>query len=308
LSGLSFFRVLPDNTPKLYGQTFFSEVHHRPVMRQLFGLLLLTLTFACASGCDGGSHTNATANRAGANVKSSPGGAEQSPVYGYEVVNTFPHDPEAFTQGLIFHDGALVESTGIERRSSLRRVELQTGKVLQKVDVPRDFFAEGMTLFNGKIYQLTWKGEKGFIYDPQTFEKTGEFTYTGEGWGLTHDADSLILSDGSDKLRFIDPNNYQVRRTVGVTDGGRPVFSINELEYVRGEVYANVWHKNLVARIDPQTGHVKGWIDLSGILKPGDVTDPEAVLNGIAYDESSDRLFVTGKLWPKLFEVRLKQK
>ncbi len=281
-------------------------------MRPLSTLLLLTLTLCGASACgDGGARTNATANRnanaAAANhTPADPG--ERPQVYGYEVVNTFPHDAEAFTQGLIFQDGALVESTGLERHSTLRRVELQTGKVLQKVDVPRDFFAEGMTLFNGKLYQLTWKGEKGFIYDPQSFEKTGEFTYTGEGWGLTHDADSLILSDGSDKLRFIDPNTYQVRRTVNVSDGGRPVFAINELEYVRGEVYANVWHKNTVARIDPQTGRVKGWIDFSGLLRAGDVTDPEAVLNGIAYDEAGDRLFVTGKLWPKLFEVRLKQK
>lgn len=277
-------------------------------MRQLYGLLLLTLSLCGAAGCDGGTHTNATANRGGAANKAAGSTAEPPPVYGYEVVNTFPHDAEAFTQGLVFHDGALIESTGIERRSTLRRVELQTGKVLQKVDVPRDFFAEGMTLFNGKIYQLTWKGEKGFVYDPQTFEKTGEFTYTGEGWGLTHDADALILSDGSDKLRFIDPNTYQVRRTIPVSDGGRPVLSLNELEYVRGEIYANVWHQNRVARIDPQTGHVKGWIDLSGLLRAGETTDAEAVLNGIAYDEAGDRLFVTGKLWPKLFEVRLKQK
>jgi glutamine cyclotransferase len=230
------------------------------------------------------------------------------PVYGYEVVNAFPHDAQAFTQGLVFHDGALLESTGLERHSTLRRVELQTGKVLQKVDVPPYFFAEGMTLFGGKIYQLTWKGEKGFVYDPQTFQKTGEFAYEGEGWGLTHDADSLILSDGSDRLRFIDPNTYQVRRTISVRDGSRPVFELNELEYVKGEIYANVWHENRVARIDPQTGAVKGWIDLSGLLKPGEVSDEEAVLNGIAYDEVGDRLFVTGKLWPKLFEIRLKQK
>jgi glutamine cyclotransferase len=277
-------------------------------MRQLLGILLLTL-FVAGAGCDAaGTKTNSLPIDAAPPNANGNAARAAVPVYGYEVVNTFPHDAEAFTQGLVFHDGALVESTGLERHSTLRRVELQTGKVLQRVEVPRDFFAEGMTLFDGKIYQLTWKGEKGFVYDPQTFEKTGEFTYTGEGWGLTHDADSLILSDGSDKLRFIDPNNYQVRRTVGVTDGGRPVVSINELEYVRGEVYANVWHKNFIARIDPQTGRVKGWIDLSGLLKPGDVADPEAVLNGIAYDEAGDRLFVTGKLWPKIFEVRLKQK
>jgi glutamine cyclotransferase len=279
-------------------------------MRQLLGILLFT-SFSVGAGCGAGTKTNSlpidAAPTGTANGNAARGNAAPT-LYGYEVVNTFPHDPEAFTQGLIFHDGALVESTGLERHSTLRRVELQTGKVLQRVDVPRDFFAEGLTLFNGKIYQLTWKGEKGFVYDPQTFEKTGEFTYTGEGWGLTHDADSLILSDGSDKLRFIDPDGYRVRRTVSVKDGGRPVVSLNELEYVKGEVYANVWHRNLIARIDPQTGRVKGWIDLSGLLKPGDVTDEEAVLNGIAYDESSDRLFVTGKLWPKLFEVRLKQK
>lgn len=278
-------------------------------MRHILSLLLLT-SFSVGAGCGTGSKTNSLpidAAPPGANASTAPGNAAPT-LYGYEVVNTFPHDPEAFTQGLIFHEGALVESTGLEHHSTLRRVELQTGKVLQRVDVPRDFFAEGMTLFNGKIYQLTWKGEKGFIYDPQTFEKTGEFTYTGEGWGLTHDADSLILSDGSNRLRFIDPADYRVRRTLAVTDGGRAVMQLNELEYVKGEIFANVWHQNRVARIDPQTGRVKGWIDLSGLLKPGDISDEEAVLNGIAYDESGDRLFVTGKLWPKLFEVKLKQK
>ena len=280
-------------------------------MRQLSRLLLLTLTLCGVAGCDGGARTNVTANgnSNGAASNRPPGSAAEQPqVYGYEVVNTFPHDAEAFTQGLIFQDGALIESTGLERHSTLRRVELQSGKVLQKIDVPRDFFAEGMTLFNGKIYQLTWKGEKGFIYDPQTFEKLGEFPYEGEGWGLTHDADSLILSDGSSEIRFIDPNSYQVRRTINVTYNGRPIQELNELEYVKGEIFANIWHDNRVLRIDPQTGRVKGWIDFAGLLKPGEATSPEAVLNGIAYDEAADRLFVTGKLWPKLFEVRLRQK
>ena len=273
-------------------------------MRQLIGILLLTAFFGGAS-CGAGTQTNSLPIDA---APPNANGNAAVPVDGYEVVNTFPHDPDAFTQGLIFHDGVLVESTGLERHSTLRRVELQTGKVLQRVDVPRDFFAEGMTLFNGKIYQLTWKGEKGFVYDPQTFQKTGEFTYEGEGWGLTHDADSLILSDGSEHLRFIDPNSYQVKRTISVTDRGRPIEELNELEYVKGEIYANVWHDNRIARIDPQTGRVKGWIDFTGLLKPGETTNEEAVLNGIAYDEVGDRLFVTGKLWPKLFEVRLKQK
>ena len=277
-------------------------------MRKLFSLLLLT-SFLAGAGC-GGAGTKTSSLPIDAAPPNANANASRAavPVYGYEVVNTFPHDPEAFTQGLIFQDGALLESTGLERHSTLRRVELETGKVLKKIDVPSYFFAEGMTLFGGKIYQLTWKGEKGFVYDPQTFEKTGEFTYTGEGWGLTHDADSLILSDGSNKIRFIDPADYHVKRMISVTDGDRPIVALNELEYVKGEVYANVWHQNRVARIDPQTGGVKGWVDFSGLLKQGDVTNEEAVLNGIAYDEAGDRLFVTGKLWPKIFEVRLKQK
>lgn len=272
-------------------------------MRNVLGLLLLTITLVGA-GCDGGAQANGTAA-----TKGTPGAAaNQVTTYGYEVVNAFPHDPAAFTQGLVFHDGAFLESTGIERQSTLRRVELQTGKVLQRVDVPPYFFAEGLTLFGGKLYQLTWKGEKGFIYDPETFQKTGEFTYEGEGWGLTHDGESLILSDGSNQLRFIDPNTFQVRRTINVNDRGRPVEELNELEYVKGEIYANIWHQNRLARVDPKTGRVVGWIDLTGLLRPGETSDPEAVLNGIAYDERGDRLFVTGKLWPKLFEVRLKQK
>ena len=275
-------------------------------MRQLLSLLLLTSFFA---GCGAsGTKTNSLPIDAAPPNANANATRAAVPVYGYEVVNTFPHDPDAFTQGLIFNDGALLESTGLERHSTLRRVELQTGKVLKKIDVAPFFFAEGMTLMGGKIYQLTWKGEKGFVYDPQSFEKTGEFTYTGEGWGLTHDADSLILSDGSNKIRFINPSDYSVKRVISVTDGARPVMALNELEYVKGEIYANVWHQNRVARIDPQTGQVKGWIDFNGLLKTGDVTDEEAVLNGIAYDESGDRLFVTGKLWPKLFEVKLKQK
>ena len=279
----------------------------RPRMRQLLSLLLLA-SFSVGAGCGAGTKTNSLPIDAAPPNANANASRAAVPVYGYEVVNTFPHDPEAFTQGLIFHDGALLESTGLERHSTLRRVELQTGKVLKKIDVSPYFFAEGMTLFGGKIYQLTWKAEKGFVYDPQTFRKTGEFTYTGEGWGLTHDADSLILSDGSDQIRFIDPNTYAVRRTISVRDGGRRVSQLNELEYVRGEIYANVWHYNRVARIDPSDGRVKGWIDLSGLLKPGEVSDEDAVLNGIAYDEQGDRLFVTGKLWPKLFEIRLRQK
>ena len=227
--------------------------------------------------------------------------------FGYQVVNVWPHDSRAFTQGLVFRDGKLLESTGQEGRSSLRSVELETGKVLKKVDVPVPYFAEGLALLNNKIYQLTWQHGVGFIYDPQTLEKTGQFTYGGEGWGLTSDGRSLILSDGSNRLRFIDPDSFRVIKTIAVLDGKTPINELNELEYVNGEIYANIWHDDRIAVIDPQTGLVTAWINLSGLLHPGDVQDREAVLNGIAYDQQSDRLFVTGKLWPRLFEIKIKK-
>ena len=283
-------------------------------MRRLNELLLPALLLCAAAGCGpAGASNNAVTNGPAADgspgtPSTAPTAAEAAAAYGYEVVKAYPHDTSAFTQGLIFVDGELLESTGGEGKSTLRRVELETGKVLQKVDVPGFYFAEGLTVLGGKAYQLTWQGEKGFVYDPKTFKKLGEFEYEGEGWGLTHDGDSLILSDGSHRIRFIDPNTFQVKRTISVFDRGRPLEELNELEYVKGEIFANVWHQDRVARIDPQTGAIKGWVDLSGLLRPGDVSDEEAVLNGIAYDEAGDRLFVTGKLWPKLFEIRLKQK
>lgn len=278
-------------------------------MRQLSLLLFLLISLG-TSGCRSEPGTNA----ASANVPGKTNSAAATPApekpknYGYEVVNSWPHDKDAFTQGLVFHDGALLESTGQNGLSTLRRVELKTGKVLKKIDVPRQYFAEGVTLFGGKIYQLTWQHEKGFVYDTENFRQVGEFRYDGEGWGLTQDGESLILSDGTSQLRFIDPQTFEVRRSVTVRDGGQAVRELNELEYVKGEIWANVWHKDRVARIDPRTGNVVGWIELRGLLAPGDVKDPEAVLNGIAYDEAGDRLFVTGKLWPKLFEIRLKEK
>jgi len=245
------------------------------------------------------------------NPSASPGknsGNKAIPTYGYEVVHVFPHDPKAFTQGLVFYDGKLLESTGEVGRSSLRRVEPETAKVVQEIDVPAPYFAEGITLLKGKIYQLTWQHQVGFIYDALTFEQIGKFNYQGEGWGLTNDGVSLILSDGSNQIRFLDPDNFQVRKTIAVTAGSSPVDELNELEYVQGEIYANIWHADQIVRIDPQTGNVIGRIDLRGLLSPGDVQDEEAVLNGIAYDESTGRIFVTGKLWPKLFEIKLKQK
>jgi glutamine cyclotransferase len=223
-------------------------------------------------------------------------------------MHAFPHDSKAFTQGLVFHDGNFLESTGEVGRSSLRRVGIDNGSVLQKVDVPPPYFAEGITLLKGKIYQLTWQHQVGFIYDALTFEKTGQFSYAGEGWGLATDGQSLILSDGTNRIRFLNPDNFQVTKTIAVLDGKAAVAEINELEFVQGEIYANIWHADRIARIDPNTGKVVGWINLAGLLKPGEVQDEEAVLNGIAYDEASGRLFITGKLWPKIFEVRLTQK
>jgi glutaminyl-peptide cyclotransferase len=272
-------------------------------------LALLALPVSLA-GCrpEGGGYAGQRPTAA-ASVQASPTPAMRDvPVYGFEVVNTWPHDTKAFTQGLVFYDGALLESTGQYGESSLRRVDFKTGRVLKRKDVPSNYFAEGLALFGGKLYQLTWQEHKGFIYDPKSFEVQGEFHFDGQGWGLTNDGESLILSDGTNQIRFLDPETFRVRRTVSVSDQrGRPLRDLNELEYVRGEIYANVWHTDRVARIDPRDGTLIGWIDLTGLLPPAERGDPEAVLNGIAYDEAGDRLFVTGKLWPKLFEIRVKK-
>ena len=226
-----------------------------------------------------------------------------APVADVRVVASYPHDPGAFTQGLLWHGGHLYESTGRYGESSLRRVELQSGEVLQRFDVPQQYFAEGLALLGGRLYQLTWQGGTGFVYDLEGFTPAGTFPYQGEGWGLTTDGTQLIQSDGSNVLRFLDPQSFAVRRTVEVTDGGRPVHDLNELEWVRGEVWANVWHDMRIARIDPAGGRVVGWVDLAPIVPAGLGGGGEAVPNGIAYDEGGDRLFVTGKLWPTLFEV-----
>lgn len=232
--------------------------------------------------------------------------AGHAPIYTYEIVHTFPHERDAFTQGLVFLDGILIESTGLYQQSSLRKVELETGKVLQRVQVPAQYFAEGLAVLGGKAYQLTWQNGKGFVYDLQTLRLEREFYYTGEGWGLTSDGQSLILSDGTDQIRFLDPLTFDVQRTIRVSDHGRPVAFLNELEYVKGEIFANVWRTRFVVRIDPASGKVLDAIDFGGLLAPADFTATTDVLNGIAYDAKGDRLFVTGKCWPKLFEVRIK--
>ena len=227
-------------------------------------------------------------------------------VDGYQIVHTYPHDSHAFTQGLIYVDGHLFESTGQNGRSSLRMVDLYTGQVLQKHDLPAEYFGEGLTDWGSTLIQLTWKTHKGFVYDRFSFSLQRTFEFEGEGWGLTHDRTQLIMSDGSSHLRFLDPKTFKEARRIRVTDeAGRAIENLNELEYVHGEIYANIWHSDAIVRISPRTGRVIGRIDLSGIIYKRELHDPEAVLNGIAYDSTGDRFFVTGKLWPKLFEIRV---
>jgi glutamine cyclotransferase len=226
------------------------------------------------------------------------------PMYGYTVVRTYRHDANAFTQGLQYLDGVLYEGTGLNGRSSIRKVKFETGEVLQLRVTRPEHFGEGITIWNGNLIQLTWQSGLAFVYDRATFEPRRTFTYVGEGWGLTHDAANLIMSDGTDALRFLDPKTFKEIRRVRVTAMGAAVPRLNELEYVKGEILANVWQTDYVARIDPTTGHVVGWIDLRGLLTARERAATD-VLNGIAYDESGDRLFVTGKLWPKLFEIKL---
>src|SRR6516165_1463339 len=224
----------------------------------------------------------------------------------HQIVPTYPHDPKAFTQGLIYVDGHLYESTGREGQSSIRMVELATGRVLQKYDLPGEYFGEGLTDWSSDLLQLTWKAHKGFVYDRFSFSPRRTFAYEGEGWGLTHDATQLILSDGTAYLKFLDPKTYRVKGRMKVVDeAGAPVENLNELEFVKGEIWANIWHSNDIVRVSPRTGKVLGRVDLSGIIDPRELGDAEAVLNGIAYDSAGDRVFVTGKLWPKLFEIKV---
>jgi glutamine cyclotransferase len=228
------------------------------------------------------------------------------PVWGYKVVNTYPHDPNAFTEGLFYQDGYLYESTGLEGHSSVRKVRLETGKVVDGASLPPELFGEGITSWDDRLIGLTWKTQVGYVLDMKTLGIRSQFNYPGEGWGLTHSDRELVMSDGTPELRFLDPSTLHELRRVKVTAGGKPVQQINELEWVEGEVYANIWQTDRIARIDPKTGTVTGWIDLAGLLPKKDfIPDRTDVLNGIAYDAAGKRLFVTGKLWPKLFEIKV---
>ena len=226
------------------------------------------------------------------------------PVFTYSVVKSFPHDRDAFTQGLEFVDGTLYESTGLNGKSTIRKVKLETGAVLQKGSIDSTHFGEGITIFKTDLFQLTWQSGVAFVYNPATFAPRRQFKYSGEGWGLTHDQTSLIMSDGTEFLRYLDPATFAERKRLRVTGVGQPVKNLNELEYVKGEIFANVWLTDYIARIDPASGRVSAYIDLRGLLPAADRSQ-DAVLNGIAYDAKADRLFVTGKLWPRLFQITL---
>ncbi|QQS47937.1 MAG: glutaminyl-peptide cyclotransferase [Acidobacteriota bacterium] len=259
-------------------------------------ILALSLLTACRAGTAAGEFDS------GQNAVQAPLRVFE---YGYEIVNSYPHDTNAFTQGLVYHEGRLYESTGLNGRSSIREVELETGRVIRKLDVPSQYFGEGLTIFDGRAFQLTWLSQFGYVYDLPTFNIERTFNYPGEGWGLTHDGRSLIMSDGSNRIRFLEPSSFDLERAISVYDGSTPLNYLNELEYVDGEIYANIWQSNRIVIIEPGGGRITGWIDMHGLLRPEDRTGPVDVLNGIAYDAARKRLFVTGKLWPKVYEIRL---
>jgi len=282
-------------------------------------LFLITIVCFLAFGCSANAVNTGTNVASPTPVKKTSGPA---PVYGYEIVKTYPHDPKAFTEGLYFKDGFLYESTGEKGESSLRKVELETGKVVQKWDLPREDFGEGIAEVNGKIYQLTYQQGLCRQFDATDFKLLKEFNYPGEGWGMTTDGSLLYMTDGTHVIRVMDPETFKSKRMIVVKrDDGEPQMRLNELEWVKGELWANIWHSedkevlgkpNYIARIDPESGSIVGWIDLAGIspndqAKSDNPYDPKAenTLNGIAYDAAGDRIFVTGKDWKNLYEIRL---
>ena len=231
--------------------------------------------------------------------------SQKVPIYTYRIVNRYPHDKNAFTQGLLFKDGVIYEGTGIYGKSSLRKIELETGFVLQLYELPARYFGEGVTIFNDIIVQLTWRSNTGFVYDRISFELLGDFTYKTEGWGITNDGERFIMSDGTSTLHILDPETFNVIGHIDVCSNDVPISKLNELEYINGQIYANIWKTDNIAIINPDSGQLSGWIDMSGLLPLQDYGNSVDVLNGIAYDTVNNRLFVTGKLWPWLFEIEL---
>lgn len=295
------------------------EEPDRKRARQLFTSKSLTLVFsisilltpvACSktrSNSDGqSSNSSAPVNASSANRPAAPAASQSARLVQHEVVNSYPHDAKAFLQGLVWHDGGFYESTGQYGESTLRRVEFPTGRVLKKHDLDPQLFGEGLALAGDKLVQLTWQSGRGFVYDRDSFRLLQEFKYDTQGWGLTFDGTNLILSDGSSNLYFLDPSTFKKTRTLAVTANGQPVTEINELEFIEGEIWANVWHEDIILRIDPATGKVTSYLNLKDIRPRETINDDEAVLNGIAYDSSQKRIFVSGKRWPRIFEIKLK--
>ncbi len=275
--------------------------------RRLGGRIWLTLLVVLVI-CSGCVEQEMPTPSPSSSSSSSPSGLNDTPVYGYEIVNVYPHDPAAYTEGLVFADGVLYEGTGLHGSSSLRQVELTTGSVLKEYRLPAQYFGEGITLWNDTLIQLTYQSHLGFVYDKESFALRREFRYPTEGWGITHDGKHLIMSDGTARLYFLDPETFESVNQLEVTDRGISIAQLNELEYIKGAIYANVWPTNRIAMISPETGQVVGWLDLTRLLSAEDRLQPVDVLNGIAYDPVQDRLFVTGKYWPKLFELELAEK
>ena len=291
---------------------------------RIYVLILIMLIASCGDGTNG-SNRNKAAN---GNGTPSPAKSGPVPVYTYDVVKTYPHDPKAFTEGLFYHDGFLYESTGEKDQSSLRKVELETGKVVRKFDLPGEDFGEGISMINGNIYQLTWRQGLCRIFDAKDFKLLREVHYSGDGWGMTTDGTNLFMTDSTHVMRVMDPETFKPVRMIAVfREDGRPLMQINELEFIKGEIWANVWHSeetnilgkpNYIARIDPASGKLLGWIDLAGIspddqpaasaMNDGSDSKAENTLNGIAYDEAADRIFVTGKNWKKLYEIKVRPK
>jgi len=265
--------------------------------------ILVAIVFALGKGNPPASAAPVTT--AGGDSATAPASSSKLPTYGYRIVKTYPHDAKAFTQGLVYEDGFLYEGTGICGESSLRKVELDTGTILKQQPLSSSYFGEGITIWRDRIIQLTWQSHVGFVYDKKSFQLLSKFNYPTEGWGITTDGKKLIMSDGTSLLTFLDPNTFQKIGQMEVRAKGVLVENLNELEYINGEIYANVWKTDRIARISPTTGRVTGWIDLSGLSSKVPLSNAEDVLNGIAYDAKLDRLFVTGKHWPKLFEIEL---
>ena len=278
--------------------------------------LLLTVAIL-AAGCSGTPNANGPNSAGNGKANTNVNKPKAVPISTYEIVKTYPHDSKAFTQGLVYRDGFLYESTGEYGESTMRKVNLETGKVVQKHDLAEDYFAEGLAILGDKMYQLSWRERTAWVYNLADFRLLRELRYSGEGWGLTNDATNLFMSDGTHVIRVLNPETFETARTLVVNDEtGRPLMKLNELEFIKGEIWANIWHSeqigkpNHIARIDPATGELKGWIDLSNI-SPNDQNGEdksENTLNGIAYDEAGDRIFVTGKKWKNLYEIKVRPK